>query len=295
MSTVLTVIGGWIGIIIVIIFLYNQYQKYKDEQYEKEREREKLERIMDEKKSFERSLNYNRNELKILVDGILGLFNQSNNNLELIENDFDKLLKKYENQISEIDKTEGKNYTHHFVKISKFIQNQKKSIESLYSEIRNIKEIQCVESYTNLNTISNNVTRLGYGCNKEHIEKMILLYEQTILHSINMIVSLLKNKKIIFYQIYEEFDELGIFDSKWQNKVYHKLEEINENILLLNSSIVNGLSNLSYVFENSMKELEENITYELKEIHSNISFNNLLTAIQTRKLYQIRSDTKRLN
>jgi len=295
MNTVFTVIGLWIIIIIFLRFLYYQYEKLKDEKYQRKKEIEKQKRVVEEKKDFEILLKYNKEKLEVLVDGILENFHQANNNLELIENDFDKLLKKYESQIIEIDKIEGKNYTHNLVKISKFIQTHKKSIESLYSEIRNIKEVQCVDAYTNLYTINNNVSRLEYGCNKEHIEKMILLYDQTILHSINMIVSLLNNKKIIFYQIYEEFDELGIFDSKWQNKVYHKLEEINENILVLNSNLVTGMSNLSYVFENSIIELEDKITNELKEIHSNISFNNLLTAIQTRKLYQIRRDTKRLN
>ena len=295
MITFLIFIGVIIGVIFIWSKLHHLYWQNSIDKDRRENERWKQEREEEERNSFERALNYNRDQMKVLVDGILEVFYQSNNNFELIENDFDKLLRKYESQITGIDKTEGKNYTHNFVKISKFIQAHKKSIESLYSEIKSIKEVQCIDTYTNLNTLSNNVRRLEYGCNKEHIEKMILLYEQTILHSINMIVSLLKNKKIIFYQIYEEFDELGIFDSKWQNKVYYKLEEINENILMLNSNIVTGLSNLGYVFENSIKEMEENITYELREIHSNISFNNLLTAIQTRKLYQIRRDTKRLN
>jgi hypothetical protein len=117
-----------------------------------------------------------------------------------------------------------------------------------------------------------------------------------------MISALVNNKMFIFYEIYEFFDKLGIFESNWQTKVIGRLDDINislkeihTSILDLDKTLQQSLDNLTYCMENSFSDLESTISKELQSVNSNIQFNNLLTAIQTRKLYQIRTDTRRLN
>ena len=59
-------------------------------------------------------------------------------------------------------------------------------------------------------------------------------------------------------------------------------------------NIVNRLDKLTYVTENSFKELNSSITNELKSVNSSIKFNNLLTSIQTYQTYKINKNTKSL-
>ena len=57
---------------------------------------------------------------------------------------------------------------------------------------------------------------------------------------------------------------------------------------------VNEISNLSYVTQESFKELNQSVTKELSSIDSSIKFNNLLTGIQTYQMYKVNKNTKSL-
>ena len=59
-------------------------------------------------------------------------------------------------------------------------------------------------------------------------------------------------------------------------------------------SMIDGLSNLSYVTEQGFSDLNESVTGELNSINSSIKFNNLLTGIQTYQMYKINKNTKSL-
>jgi hypothetical protein len=116
-----------------------------------------------------------------------------------------------------------------------------------------------------------------------------------------MIGSLLSEDLITFYEIYESFDKLGIFNSTWENEVSEKLlnlgdklDELMFSIYNMEQNIVSELSNLSYITESSFDDLNKSITTQLAEIDSSININNLLTGIQTYQLYKINRNTKSL-
>ena len=71
------------------------------------------------------------------------------------------------------------------------------------------------------------------------------------------------------------------------------LEFLYEYYQKMELNIVNEISYLSYVTENSFQELNESLTKELISINSSISTNNLLSAIQTYQLYKINKNTKK--
>jgi hypothetical protein len=117
-----------------------------------------------------------------------------------------------------------------------------------------------------------------------------------------MITSLVESDLITFYEIYESFDQLGVFNSNWENEVSNKLTDIGDGIKDLmysinsmENNIVNSLGTLTYTTMDSFSELNNSITSQLNSIDSSINFNNLLTGIQTYQMYKINKNTKRLN
>ena len=116
-----------------------------------------------------------------------------------------------------------------------------------------------------------------------------------------MIASVIDNDLISFYEIYETFDKLNIFNSNFENETAEQLKIIGNDINRLMFSIdsmevtiVNGLNKLTNVTNANFKELNSTITRELQSIDSSIKFNNLLTGISTYQLYKINKQTKGL-
>jgi len=117
-----------------------------------------------------------------------------------------------------------------------------------------------------------------------------------------MITSLVDSDLITFYEIYECFDQLGVFNSNWENEVSDKLTNIGNgirdlmySIYQMENKIVNSIDNLTYVTQDSFKELNISVNNQLSSIGSSIKFNNLLTGIQTYQMYKISQNTKRIN
>ena len=129
-------------------------------------------------------------------------------------------------------------------------------------------------------------------------------YNLLLINSLNLIVSLIEDDQITFYDIYEKFDKLNIFNSNWENDMSHKLTNLNKGISELNSNIkglmfeirdmgdkiVNSIDDLSYITEESTRMLDN----RLGEIDSSIKTNNLLTLISTYQTYKINKNTKSL-
>ena len=116
-----------------------------------------------------------------------------------------------------------------------------------------------------------------------------------------MIGALVSEDLITFYEIYESFDKLAIFNSNWENEVSEKLTNIGDklddlmySIHNMEHSIISELSNLSYVTQESFEELNRSVTSQLRDVQSSINTNNLLTGIQAYQLYKINKNTKGL-
>jgi hypothetical protein len=210
---------------------------------------------------------------------ILSLDKNSDGLIDLIENDFNKLLTKNQKHVLEIDK----NYIHQFVKISNFIKTKKQNTQKIFESIRDTSSHEELEERVNL------------------LKNQIHSYELLVFHSINMIGSLISEDLITFYEIYESFDKLGMFNSNWENEVSERLTNIGDklddlmySIYSMERNIVSGLSQLTYVTQEGFSDLERSVTRELQSIDSSIKFNNLLTGISTYQLYKINKQTKPL-
>lgn len=147
-------------------------------------------------------------------------------------------------------------------------------------------------------------------------------YKTMLFHSTSMVVSAKKGDLITFFEIYEVFDKLGVFDSNWENEVSNKLSEVSnklseisnklsevsnklsnlqtgigvliQSINRMNDEIVGELISLNYVMESSIGSLENSVNYELQGIKSSVNFNNLLTSVNTYQLSKLNSKTNKL-
>tara|TARA_B110000879_G_scaffold195923_1_gene265098 strand:- start:1013 stop:1474 length:462 start_codon:yes stop_codon:yes gene_type:complete len=107
--------------------------------------------------------------------------------------------------------------------------------------------------------------------------------------AVAMIVFYLNDKKIRYFEIYEAFEKLGVFDSTWHKNVLNKLDNIEIRLAHIN----NQLTELNQNFI-SLVESSENIVYELKEINSSIMTNNMLQTITAYQTWRINNNTKSL-
>ena len=138
-------------------------------------------------------------------------------------------------------------------------------------------------------------------------------YDSLLYHSLSLISSLTNNDMITFYEIYEVFDKLNIFNSNFENELSQKLSNVEEglkeigeglrsigqelrgvmySIDKMENSITNQLNGLSYTMENSIGDLNNSINNELKDLNSSVQANNLLTGIQVYQTYKLNRNLK---
>ena len=210
----------------------------------------------------------------------------NNGEVDIIEgNDFMELLRKHQPKIIQVDKE----YIQKLIKASNYLKVKKENIQSIFNEINNLEKSHKQNEVDYLNDL--------IGILKNQIHE----YEQLVFHSINMVVSIAEDDLITFYEIYESFDKLGMFNSNWENEVSQKLSdigsEINELMYSVNdmsNKVVGGLNKLTYVTQDSFKSLESSVSGQLKGINSKLGYSNLMSTISTYQLYKINTKTPRL-
>ena len=248
---------------------FNELERLKDKKRkEQERLEEKQELIKEDKR---------QKELKVSQTNVLSeLDKDGNGEVDVIEgNDFNLLLKKHQNSIVEVDRT----YVQQFVKISSYLKTKEKNIQSIFNSIKDTPNQEVLNEYV------------------EILKGEIHTYNLILFNSLNMIVSLVEDDMITFYEIHEMFDTLNMFDSKHEKDVSQRLTNIGDGLESLmyeirdmGNQISNSIQELSYVTEESNQQLNE----QLSEIDSTMKAGNLINAINTYQNYKINKNTKSL-
>ena len=254
--------------------LRKREKKAKKEAKRREAERKRKEAERKRKEALQTERN---NILKKLDKDGNGL-------VDIIENDdFMKLLKKHQKKIIEVDKK----HIQDFVKISNYLKTKEDNIQKVFKHIKETESKSEFKEYVKL------------------LENQIHTYNILLHNSLSMIIAL-NEDLTLFYQLYEAFDKLNIFNSNWQNEVSNKLDNIEVglnsglrdvmySINDMEYNITQGLNQLNQSTREGFKNLNTSISRELKSIDSSIRVNNLFTAISTYQLYKINKQTKGLN
>ena len=103
-----------------------------------------------------------------------------------------------------------------------------------------------------------------------------------------MLIFYLNNKKIQYFEIFEAFEKMGVFDSTWEKNILAKINSIEIRLANIESQLLKLNNNFERLIDAS-----DSILAELKNIDSTIRFNNLLTGIQTYQLYNFSKKTKK--
>lgn len=216
-------------------------------------------------------------ELQVSQTNVLSeLDKDGNGEVDVIEgNDFNTLLKKHQKSIVEVDR----NYVQQFVKVSSYLKTKKGNIQSIFNSIKDTPNQEVLNEYV------------------EILKSEIHTYNLILFNSLNMIVSLVEDDMITFYEIHEMFDTINMFDSKHEKDVSQRLTNIGDGLESLmyeirdmGNQISNSIDELSYVTEESNQQLNE----QLSEIDSTMKAGNLINAINTYQNYKNNKNTKSL-
>ena len=132
---------------------------------------------------------------------------------------------KHQKSIVEVDR----NYVQQFVKVSSYLKTKKGNIQSIFNSIKNTPNQEVLNEYV------------------EILKGDIHSYNLILFNSLNMIVSLVEDEMITFYEIHEQFDTLNMFDSKHEKDISQKL-----------SNIGDGLENLIYEISDTELLIKKN-------------------------------------
>ena len=198
-------------------------------------------------------------------------------------NDFMKLIEKNKEVILQASKTDNKPYIQLFVKLFNYLGTKEKNIQLFYDYIKS-DEIQ-------------SKSELDYA--SKSLEKQIESYRLILFNSLALVQSLCNENVIIFYQIYECFDKLNIWNSNWENEMSKELKGINKELKTLirkidslEANIIEGFAMLNNTISGGFYQLQKDIVKELKAINSTIDYGNLFNAISAYQLYRINKKTK---
>ena len=235
---------------------------------EKKIKEERDKRLKKEEEIRVKNLNKSKSEIFKRID------KDGNGIVDIIEgNDFEILLKHNQKKIIEVDRT----YIQKFIKISNYLKIQKENIQKLYNKVKSSPNQKSLNEYIKV------------------LEEYINSYNLLVLGSLNMIVSLVDDEMITFYDLYERFDNLNIFDSKHEKDLSEKLDNVNVNlnevcssIIDVGDSIVNSLDTLTHI----TLKTQNNITKQLQGINSKLRFGNFLKGIQIYQKHRILTKLK---
>ena len=211
---------------------------------------------------------------KKVIDTSISSFNSKydtdlNGILDIVENnDFDKLLEKYQPDIIKIDPS----YIKKFVKLSNFMNDKSENLQNSYKLICDEKSPK----------------KLKKLC--QDIEVTIESYNIMIFHSFNLIVSLKEQDLITFYKIYETFDKMNVFDSNHERELKEKLTFVGDKI----GELIEQTKQLEISIINKFDELDyniKNIDNHLRKVNNKLWWNNFFQGIQ---VYQNRKTNKQL-
>ena len=201
-------------------------------------------------------------ELRVSQTNILSELDKDGNGVvDLVEgDDFNLLLKKHQQSIVELDR----NYVQQFVKVSSYLKTKKVNIQTIFDSIIDTPNKDVLNRHVDI------------------LKGEIHTYNLVLFNSLNMIVSLLDDDMITFYEIYEVFDDLNMFDSKHEKDLSLKLTNISGDINDLMSEVKTVGETICKSIEtlsNVTQDTGEKLSKHLSKIDSTLKVGNLINTI----------------
>jgi len=286
----------------------NSFQKQKSIKNNIQKHNEKvLHRLEQDKnkviKNLKEVINTNENFKNLKVDDILFVKDFIANNKIKLDDDkiliflkIDDFIKKIINETkSEINfiigdfkiNKETKTINDYFNYLEKTSVINDKSEDSLAIKIGFVKYKGAFEILEEkINFYNENGNKL-----LQALEEKIITIKYYNSLSFVMLSYLNEDEKLKFFEYYNLFEKLGVFDSTWQNKIYNKLSSIDNNLHKINENLKILNDNIKDI-SIEINELKENLNSKLSDIKSSADINNIISGIQLYQLYKINKQTK---
>lgn len=251
----------------------------------------------------------------------LEFFNNINERIDAVDTALKKIsdleipsIAEYKSNVVEqedvISEKSGDSQLYSFLKVDSFLNDFRNRIKLDQSELSNgidverIKtDVQMKRSKQNLVDVIATLEGREESTFEFKLEKVLTLGENMtasmeaqittleFYHSMAnaMLIYHLEDRKIRYFELYEAFEKMGVFDSTWEKNVLSKLESIDIRL----ANIGGHLIELNRNFE-ALADSSENIVSELQNINSSLITNNMLTAITTYQTWRINRNTKSL-
>lgn len=178
---------------------------------------------------------------------------------------FDQFISLNEEKIANIDVK----HLHSFVKLASFLETKEKSISKQTDGL--IKSTYEIQDLPDL---------------KEKIYSQIYLYNSLYVLSINMVVSLMEGKTLMFFKIYELFDRQGVFNSEWQKGISNILIDIDKSVKevinridYLEASLSSEIRALEYSISDKLIDMQSSVETSLGSLNTKIGYSNLISTI----------------
>lgn len=236
-------------------------------------------------------------KLKVSQTNILNELDKDGNGIvDVVEgDDFEKLLKKDQKKIIDIDRK----YIKQFVEVSFYLKTKKENIQLIFNSLTHTTNKKNLNEYV------------------EILKDEIHNYNIILLNSLNMIVSFGEDD-ITFWKIYHVFDKLNMFDSQHEKDISKKLtnlrvglENISKKLTIIENrlkdvmyevrnvgeQITNSIQELTWMTEdskNSNEELSNQLSNQLSGIDSTLKVGNLISVINTYQNYKTNKRLKNL-
>ena len=271
---------------LMVLFMYVHMLSYRKKNIKKVNEKLselnsqkdsteiEIKKLLDSKEGLNEKMKALENkrvaDLKISQKKIIERIDKNNNGIVdgLEHKGFDLYLNSNEKKISKIKKEHVKD----FVMISNHLNEYKKNIQSTFNSISETKNEQNLKHYVDV------------------IQKNIHGWQLLQANGIYMIDSLIDERNIQFFKLYQSFEKLGVFDTTWQKNISEQLQLLNFNISNLIDStesmsdgIISAIGDLTYATEQQTEKISGNIS----SLDSSVKFGNLLSAINIYQNYRI--------
>ena len=280
-------------ILTQIIEVNNNYHNIVNEIFEEEErkileEKRKIQIEKDLKKKEkiekEREILNKKNEFLLKFD------KDSNGKIDIIEEGiYYKLLKKHQLILDNFH-SEG---VYHLVKLNNIIKQKEDILSELLTNYKKQTEIESVNQL------------------EKTFEYIFKEYSVIIFNGVNMIMSVINKDKITYYEIYDKFESLGIFQNSYEKNVISngkniiselkntnlqlkKLDSIIYELREIENTFHNELSSLNYTLDSSFTELTSTLNTELKGINKSIEVGNFIGVLNTYQTYKLNSNFKKL-
>ena len=163
-----------------------------------------------------------------------------------------------------------------------------------------VDKLKDLEIYST-NVILNSYKSTASYRNVDNIKNTIIYHKEFILFITNLLMMrdnllncLIKSDPVTSTKIILKLEALGILKTKFERDLLNSLEKIGEQLSLLNKNIISITETLTYHLQSIENKLETQ-SDQLSEISGQLTYNNLISTINTFQVWKINKNTKSLN